>query len=132
MKKITRMFVFTSLAIFLTSLWDKGFIIKYYPRELGITIVALVALYYIIVPLMKLVLLPLNILTLGMVSLIAYFLLFYFFTNRFSLLEIKEWTFPGLKIMSFVLPKIYLNYVANVVVSAASLSFIINFFEAIL
>lgn len=132
MKKITRMFVFTSLAIYLTSLWDKGFIIKYYPKELAVTIVALVALYYIIVPLMKLVLLPLNILTLGMVSLIAYFLLFYFFTNRFSLLEIKEWTFPGLKLLNFTIPKMYINYVGNVVVSAASLSFIINFFEAVL
>lgn len=122
MKKLFRMIVFSAIAIFLTSVWDKGFIIK---PDLMIYLKAtlLIALiYYLVVPLSKIILLPLNFLTLGFVSVIVYCFLFYFLTNYFSLIEIKSWNFSGYNF----------SQLANIFVSAISISTIINLLEKIL
>jgi len=116
------MIVFSAIAIFLTSVWDKGFIIK---PDLMIYLKAtlLIALiYYLVVPLSKIILLPLNFLTLGFVSVIVYCFLFYFLTNYFSLIEIKSWNFSGYNF----------SQLANIFVSAISISTIINLLEKIL
>ena len=96
MKKILRMIVFSAVAIYFTSLWNKGFIIEtdwmiYLKASLVIA-----AIYYLVVPVSKLILLPLNIITLGLVSVIFYSLVLYFFLNKFSLIQIKPWNFIGL------------------------------------
>jgi len=122
MKKIFRMIIFSAVAIFLTSQWNKGFIIKldwtvYLKASLLIAFI-----YYLIVPFSKLILLPLNILTLGLMSLVVYCLLFYFLANYFSLIEIKNST-----LMAYKFTK-----TANIFISAISVSTIINLLERIL
>ena len=116
------MIIFSAVAIFLTSQWNKGFIIKldwtvYLKASLLIAFI-----YYLIVPFSKLILLPLNILTMGLMSLVVYCLLFYFLANYFSLIEIKNSTF-----MAYNLTK-----TANIFISAISVSTIINLLERIL
>ncbi len=132
MKKIFRMFIFSSLALYLTSLWNKGFILKNDPKSLFYSIVLIIALYYLAIPLTKLILLPLNIFTFGLVSLAAYFLVFYFVITHFPILTIKQWEFPGIAIIGISISKMKINYIQNVVASAFSLSFIINTLESIL
>lgn len=132
MKKILRMFIFSAVAIFLTSLWNHGFIIK---NDLSIYLKAsllIAAIYYLIVPVSKLILLPLNILTLGLVSIIFYCFLFYFLSHYFSLIDIKSWTFSGISAFGLTIGTIKLSQVVNVFISAISVSTIINLFEHIL
>ena len=122
MKKLFRMIVFSAIAIFLTSLWNKGFVIKadwqiYWKAVLLVTLI-----YYLIVPLSKIILLPLNFLTIGFVSVVVYYFLFYFLTNYFSLIEIKGWSFSGYDF----------SQLTNIFVSAISVSTIINLLEKIL
>jgi len=95
MKKIFRMIVFSMIAVFLTSLWNKGFIIKpdwfiYIKASLLIALI-----FYLIFPISKLILLPLNILSLGFISTIVYCFIFYFLSKYFSLIDIKPWIFSG-------------------------------------
>lgn len=132
MKKIFRMIIFSGVAVFLTSLWNKGFIIEndiltYLKASL---IIALV--YYLILPLTKLILLPLNIITLGLVSVIFYGILFYLVFSNIGLITIKAWHFGGGKFLSFIIMPMDINYLTNIFLSAVSVSTIINLLEKLL
>ncbi len=132
MKRITRMLIFSGVAIFLTSLWDKGFLVNFHFAVFLKTLVIVAIFYYIVMPITKLILLPINFLTLGLVSTLVYFLLFYFFITRFSLINIKDWNFSGYSLNNFSISKMHIGYLFNVILSSFSLSFIINCLEALL
>src|SRR3989344_6290262 len=125
MKKIFRMIIFSVVAIFLTALWNKGFVIKADSMIYLKAALIIAAVYYLIVPVSKLILLPLNILTFGLVSIVFYALIFYFLLNRFNLISIEEWIFPGAKILGITLGKIKISSTANIFVSSFSISTVI-------
>src|SRR3972149_11644548 len=106
MKKIFRMIIFSAVAIFLTALWNKGFIIKSDPMIYLKAALIIATVYYLIVPISKLILLPLNLLTFGLISVVFYAAIFYFLLNRFNLINIEEWVFTGAKILGVELTKI--------------------------
>lgn len=122
MKKIIRKIVFSGSAIYLTSLWNQGFVVKvdwavYLKASLIIAIV-----YYLIVPVSKLVLLPLNLITMGLVSVVFYSLALYFLLSGFSLVQIRPWEFLGYDV----------SQLANIFLVAFSISTIINLMEKLL
>lgn len=122
MKTIIRKIVFSAIAIYLTAYWNQGFIIKsdwmiYLKASLIIAII-----YYLIVPVSKLILLPLNLITMGLMSVIFYSLALYFFLSNLSLVQIKPWEFSGYPI----------GQLTNIFVVAFSISTIINLSEKIL
>ena len=129
MKKILRMIIFSLVAIFLTSLWNKGFVIKSDPMIYLKAALIIAAVYYLIVPVSKLILLPLNILTLGFVSVIFYAAIFYFLLNRFQLINIGEWVFPGIKLFGITLTEMKISGLSNIFISSFSISAIINLLE---
>ena len=132
MKRIFRMLIFSSVAIFLTSLWNAGFKVNFNP-EIFIRTILLVALfYYLVIPISRIILIPINFLTLGILSSLLYILLFYIFISRFSYIEIKPWNFPGLELFGYNLPAFHINYYLNLLLSSVSLSFIINILELLL
>src|SRR3989338_1285914 len=109
MKRLFRMVIFSGVAILLTSLWNKGFVIKSDPTIYLKASLIIAAVYYLIVPVSKLILLPLNILTLGSVSVIFYAAIFYFLLNRFQLINIGEWVFPGIKLFGITLTEMKIS-----------------------
>jgi len=129
MKRISRMLVFSGVALFVTTYFDRGFIIKPGWQSFLILAFLIALIYYLIVPLSKIVLLPVNILTMGLFSGILYILLIYGLDHYFGLIHIKEWIFPGVKISSFVIPKMHLGYLQNLLLSSYLLSVIINLLE---
>lgn len=129
MKKIFRMLIFSGIAIFLTSLWNKGFIIQIDPMIYLKASIVIALVYYLITPISKLILLPLNILTLGLVSTIFYAIIFYFLLSHFNLISIKEWIFAGTKILGITLSEIKISSLTNIFVSSFSISTIINLLE---
>lgn len=132
MKKIIRMLVFSGIALYLTSLWNKGFLI-HLDLITYVKAAALIGLvFYLITPLFKMLLLPLNFITFGLASVIAYVALFYFIITKFSIVGVKEWTFPGLQFYWLKIPQTQLNYWMNLVVSSFSVSTIINLLESFL
>jgi len=132
MRKIFRMIIFSVVAIFLTALWNKGFVIKADPMIYLKAALIIAAVYYLIVPVSKLILLPLNILTLGFVSVIFYAAIFYFLLNRFQLINIGEWVFPGIKLFGITLTEMKISGLSNIFISSFSISTIINLLETII
>lgn len=132
MKKITRILIFSGVAIYLTSLWNKGFNVNYNPQIFIKTLLIIALFYYLIMPLTRLILLPINFLTLGIVSSIIYFLLFYIIITRFSLIQIKPWHFSGLHFKGLSIKSMDIGYLTNIFLSSASLSFVIKILETLL
>ncbi len=128
------MFIFSSVALYLTSLWNGGFHVNFSPAVFIRTILLVAVFYYLIMPITRLILLPINFLTLGLISTVIYFLLFYFFFTRFALIQIKPWDFHGLPPGTglYLVKSLHINYVMNVLLSSFSLSFIIRLLEGIL
>ncbi len=132
MKRITRMLIFSAVALYLTSLWNAGFKVNFNPHIFVRTILLVAFFYYLVIPISKIILLPINLLTLGLLSTLIYFILFYIFITRFSLVQIKPWDFPGLAFYGISIKSFQVDYLLNILFSSISLSFIINFLEAVL
>ncbi len=132
MKKVLRMIIFSGVAIFLTALWNKGFAIKQDPMIYLKAALLIAAVYYLVLPISKLILLPLNIISLGLVSVIFYSAVLFFLFDRFSLITVKEWTFPGLKFFSLVVNEMKISRTLNIFISSFSISTIINLLEKII
>jgi len=123
------MLFFVSVAIYLTSLWNKGFILPTNIIDFLKLVLVFSFIYYLIVPFSKIILLPLNIITLGLVSFFVYLLLLHIVGTGLSLLTIKEWSFAGLKLGGFIIQKTHISYFWNLILSSLSLSSIINMLE---
>jgi len=123
------MIIFSGLSLYITSLIIKGFIIKTDWQSLIIASFILAVVYYLLTPLIKLVLLPFNILTLGLISIIVYVLLFNFVINKFNLVTIHSWVFSGYNFAGISIPKIEFNYWLTLITSSMLYSTIINLLE---
>jgi len=126
------MIIFSGVAIFLTALWNKGFVIKQDPMIYLKTALLIAAVYYLVLPISKLILLPLNIISLGLVSVIFYSVVLFFLFDRFNLITVKEWTFSGLKFFSLVVNEMKISRTLNIFISSFSISTIINLLEKII
>lgn len=131
MKRIIRGIIFSALSLYLTSLAIHGFSIRYELKPFLLATLILAIVYYLIVPLSKLILLPLNILTLGFVSVIVYILLFNYVITYFGFISIQPWTFEGITLSGFAIPKMHFNYFSTLIISALLYSSIINVSEII-
>src|SRR3990167_5904251 len=124
MKKLTRVLLFSSVALYLTASWNKGFLL---PSEWlpFLQIAALLAVTsYLVVPLSKIVLFPIHVLTFGLLSLLCYFV------DKYSgLLTIKEWVFPEFSLLGVSIQKIIFSPLGNLFAVSASSSVIINSLE---
>ncbi len=132
MKKIVRMIIFSGASLYLTSLWNKGFILNLDLKSFLQACIIIAIVYYLIVPFSKLILLPLNILTMGLVSVALYFLIFYFIVTRLSIINISSWTFAGLNLGRFAIQKTNISFLANTIISSLSVSMIINLLEGLI
>lgn len=71
--------------------------------------VALTLLLVFLKPVLNLLALPFNIVTLGMFSFISNIIIFYLLTVLVTGISITSFTFSGFSYFGFVIPKIYLN-----------------------
>ncbi len=132
MKKFFRMLVFSSLALVVTSLWNNGFIISGGYLDLAKLIVLMAAIHYLLIPLSRIVLFPINLFTFGLASFLIFLLSFHLLSTYFHLIIIKNWQFYGLSLLFVQIPKMEINYVANLILCSLSVSSIINLLETIL
>ncbi|MBI2051179.1 phage holin family protein [Candidatus Roizmanbacteria bacterium] len=129
MRKISRMLLFSSVAFYLTALWNKGIILPVYWVHLVVSVVLIALTSYLVVPLSKVVLFPINILTFGLLSILCYVGLFYILDTYLSLVQFNNWVFPGITIIGVSLQKVAISYAGNLLLSALSTSAIINILE---
>lgn len=124
--------MFTGAALWITSLWNKGFALNTRPDLLIEAILITAVGYYLILPVLKIVLLPINFLTFGLVSFLVYLMFFYLLDQQVNVLTISSWVFGGFQTPIVIVPQLHIGYTQNLALSALSMSFIINSLETLL
>jgi len=87
----------------------------------------LTLLLMILKPILNLLALPLNIITLGMFSFVINVIIFYVLTVLVVGIVISSFTFPGVSFAGFIVPKIYLNTIFAFVLVSFLQSFMVSF-----
>ena len=129
-KKILRMFIFSAIALYLTSLWNNGFTISYEPNIFFRSVIFIAVAYYLVVPISKVVLLPLNILTFGLVSFGIFTLFLYVMNFHLSYIQISDWVFKGGTYFGIYLNNVVISESGNLILSALFISAIIKLLES--
>jgi putative membrane protein len=84
-------------------------------------------LFLILKPILGIITLPLNLITLGLFSFIINIIIFYILTVFVSSISINAFLFKGLSIYGFIIPKIYLNQFFALMAAALIQALIVNF-----
>lgn len=85
-------------------------------------------MFNVLKPLVNIISLPLNIITMGTFSFVVNIFIFYLATQIIGNISIKAFVFPGTSVAGFIIPKMHLNtffaYVAAALVQSVIVSFI--------
>jgi len=127
MKSIVRNIAFYAFALFALTQFLDGVRISggFATYVLGGIILSLI--FLIIKPILNLIALPLNIITLGLFSFFSNVIILYILTVFVPDIKINAFQFNGYSLSGFIIPKVYLNSLFAFVVSAFSLSIIVSF-----
>lgn len=88
---------------------------------------ALTLLFILLRPVLKLLTLPLNIITLGMFSFLTNVIIFYLLTVLVIGISITAFTFPGYAYAGFIIPAIYFNSLFAFILVSFLQSVIVSF-----
>lgn len=129
MKPIIRAFLVNLLALYLLSRLISGFTYSGGFQTLVLAALALAIINFIIKPLVKLFFLPLNILTLGLFSLVINTGMIYLLTLIIRQIKIYPWQFPGISYQGFSAPPVTFNFVTTLIICALIISLISAIFN---
>lgn len=129
MKHFLRVFIFSFFAMFVTSFWNRGFVLPVDSMTFVKAALALTILFVLVRPLMQIVFLPLNLITFGLFSFVLYLFCLHLLVSGYGLFSIKAWVFEGYSLGAISIPKTAISYVYNLVLSSFSLSSIINLLD---
>jgi len=132
MKKIFKAPIIAAAAIFLTAVWNKGFTLPLTIEQFIYAAIFITVTVYLLIPLSKIILLPFNAISFGLVSFIFYLFLLHLLSSGFGWIVIKAWQFSGFSILGFNIPALDLSYLGNLILSALSISTVINILNAVI
>lgn len=126
MKKIIRTFLINLGALYITTQIFPSLVISGGILGLLIGAVAFMVANILLVPLIKVLLLPLNLLTLGLFAWLSNVLALYFLVNVVPYIKVTSYNFPGVYYQGFVIPSMELNAFQTVIVVSFVIGFIIH------
>ena len=127
MKSFLRNTLFNAFSIFAMSQILPGVVVSggFFTYILGG--VALTFLLIVLRPILNLLALPLNIITLGFFSFLTNVIIFYLLTVFVAGISITAFYFPGFSYMGFIIPKIYFNTLFAFIIVSFAQSVIVSF-----
>jgi len=127
MKKILRWFVINSVVVFAADRLIPGFNVSPGYEGIIITAAVLTGLNFAIKPLIKLLLLPVNLITLGAFRWVANVFILWLVTYMVPNLEVIGFQFVGYTYQGFIIPAMYLGQFWALVVSSFFISLATTF-----
>ena len=122
MKTILRAVFLNLVTLYLVAMFYSGLTIDNQPTTYLAAAAVWTLLNKIVKPIIKLLLLPINLLTLGLfswvVNVIPLFLLTYFIKG----VAILAYTFPGISYQGFIIPQMHFNLIISYVITSLVLS----------
>ena len=131
MKHIARMFFFNTFSLWFTSQILPTIILpKGWQPLLSIGLV-LTILSTLVSPLVKILLIPINFMTLWFLSWIVHAIILYLLTILVPEVQIVPWTFPGGSYGGFVVPPVHLTFPFALILTSLVIAFFTGLFQKI-
>lgn len=127
MKYLVRVFLFNVFAIWIVSQVLPTLVISGGWQMLLLAGATLSVLMLIVRPLLKILFIPINILTFGLLSWFINVIVIYILTIVVPEVSIRPWTFPGTTWGGFVIPQINVSYFLALIVTSLAITFVANF-----
>lgn len=127
MKSLLRRFLITLGALWITTRILPSILITGGARGLIITTLAFMLTDLLLIPLIKILLLPLNLLTLGLFAWVTNVLALYFLVSVIPNVKVLPFSFPGVTLNGFIVPAVDLSTFQVVVVASLLIGAIIHF-----
>lgn len=131
MKFILKRYLFTVASIFIVSQIIPAFSIADSWYGLFYAGLFLTFLLYIVKPILNLVMLPLNLVTLNLSAWIVYIAIFYLWTFLFPQVKITSWEFPGATVGPITLSSFNLVKWQVTIIAAVAVNFIIRLLDSL-
>lgn len=124
MKTILRAFLINLGALWVVSLVLPSLTINGGARGLIIGSLAFMAANIILVPLLRILLLPLNLLTLGIFAWLSNVLALYLLVNIVPTFKLLPYSFPGTTLNGFIIPAVFLSVFQVAIIASFLISLI--------
>lgn len=126
MKYLVRLFLFHVFALWFTSQVLPTLIVRGNWQVLFTGGLVLSLLMLLIAPVLRILFIPINILTFGLLSWFVNVVVLWLLTLVVPEISVRAWTFPGSSWGGFVIPPIHLDYVPSLIISSLVLTFLTN------
>lgn len=131
MKHLLRVFLFNIFGLWFTSQILPALVIANNWQSLVTAGLVLSILMLTVQPILKILFIPINIMTFGFLSWLINVIVLYLLTIFVSDVAVKPWVFPGSSYAGFVVPSVPLSYPISLVVSALTVTFFTNLLHTI-
>ncbi len=126
MRYLIRVFLFNSFSLWLVSEIFPALTISGGWQSLLLAGLVLSLLMLLVAPLLKILFIPINLLTFGLLSWFINVMVIYLLTLFVSGVNVVPWTFPGAKLFGFVIPEIAFSSLLSYILVSLSVSFLAN------
>lgn len=127
MKTIFRYFLINYIALWVTTETIKGLTYTGGVRTLLIGAIVFAGINFLLVPLLKILLLPLNLLTLGFFAWVTNVIALYALTRFVPEFMLVSYNFPGFVFNGFIFPAVYLTPLWVAIISSLFIGMITHF-----
>lgn len=127
MKKLLRFYLINLVALWITTQVIKGLLFTGGIQSLLVGALAFALINMILVPILKILLLPLNLMTLGIFSWLINVVALYALTTAVPSFRLISYNFPGFSFNGFIIPSVDLSPLWVAVLASLFIGVITNF-----
>lgn len=131
MKYLVRVFLFNIFALWFTSQLLPTLVISEGWQTMAFAGFILSILMLIIAPILKILFIPINILTFGLLSWLVNVIVVYLLTIFVPEIQIQEWLFPGTTWAGFVIPAAHISYTPALILTSLCVTTIADILHAV-
>jgi putative membrane protein len=124
MKHLVRVFLFNVFALWFTSQAIPGLVINGTWQTILFGGFILCLLMLIVAPILRILFIPINILTFGLLAWFVNVIVIYLFTLVVPEMQVVEWTFQGASWAGFVIPAMEISYFLSLILVSLSIAVI--------
>ena len=129
MKYLVRVFLFNTFALWLTSQLLPMLVITGGWQVMMSAGLFLSLLMLLVAPILKILFIPINILTFGLLSWFINVAVVYLLTLLVPSVEIRQWMFPGIATQAVMISAKLITYPFSLIISSLTITFIANLFH---
>ena len=126
MKYLIRVFLFNTFALWFVSQLLPALTVSGSWQVLLFAGFVLSLLMLLVAPILKILFIPINIITFGLLSWFINVIVLYLLTVFVPDVSIHAWRFPGVSVAGFVVPPLSFSYVVSLILVSLSVTFFAN------